>query len=110
MPLLNKTINQTDANGEIISEEIIPMEVTLIVTHHDKKDDTPEFDSFKFVDHDNKGKLIDCHFTRDVDTKKLAESGKKIKATFEKVTRNDNYEFVKVWCTGLKADSIKKII
>ena len=108
--LLNKVIQETNENGEVINEIITPLEITIIVEHHDKTETCEEFDSFKYVDKENGGKLVDCHFTRDVNTTKLAAAGKKIKATFEKVTINKNYEFPKCWCSGLDEKSIKKII
>lgn len=107
--LVNEKEVKANENGEILEEITKPCEITLIVEHHDKTDKYEAFDSFKMVDKENGGKLIDCHFKRDVNTTKLAAAGKKITAVFDYVNVNKNYEFPKCWCSGLHEDTIKKI-
>lgn len=82
-------------------------ERTIIVKLVELKNGTA-FPSFKYVDDENGGKLVDLRFKRDVDIKKF-DGMYKFKAKFNYWQTSNAYEYPRIYASELVADSIVKI-
>lgn len=74
-------------------------EFKIIVKEVTTKDGKKKFKSFKFVDDENKGRLIDCVICKSVDDGALdiISSSKKVKVTGEVYVERNAYEYPKAF-------------
>lgn len=83
-------------------------EVKIVVKDCKSKDGKKEFKSFKLVDTENGGKLIDCVMCKSIEATKLAELSGAHKAIVEgDISINNNYEYPKAFVRSL--DKVIKI-
>lgn len=82
-------------------------EVKILVKNATTKDGR-KFKSYKLVDSDNNGKLIDCVMCKSIEASKLDELSKTNKAVVEgDISINYNYEFPKAFVRSI--DRVTKI-
>lgn len=85
------------------------MAVRILVKNCKSKDGKKAFKSYKLVDDENNGKLIDCVMCKSIEASKMDELNKCVKAEIEgDYSINHGYEFPKAFIRSIT--SITKLI
>lgn len=77
-----------------------------VITKTGKKKDGTEFTAYKLVN--ERGKLIDLHFKKDVETSKFSGL-RKFTVDVEYYQVAENFEFPRVYVGGVNYESIKNL-